>query len=259
MENELVLNTKSIIVRKGSVTFNEYDSLKLQAESLANQIRTVSVTETNIKQSKKLLAAVNKRLKELEDKRIEVKKTMLEPYLSFENQVREIVSIVKNADETVRDQVKYLEEKEREHKQEAIEEIFYKRKKHYILGDLIKFEDFLTNKHLNKTTSLDSIEKELVSFLEKTKTDYEVIQTLPDAKEILTAYIGVYDLAAAIDTTNQKKIKEAAIEAANKIKTWPADRKREFLFTVYDEKDFKLIEMFLTTNNIKFEAEEILY
>ena len=52
----------------------------MQAVIYQNQIKAVEVNEENIKESKKLLAAVNKRLKELEDKRISVKKMMLEPY-----------------------------------------------------------------------------------------------------------------------------------------------------------------------------------
>lgn len=41
---------------------------------------------------------------------------MLEPYNEFEKQVKEIVSIVKTADEMVRQQVTQMEEEEREDK-----------------------------------------------------------------------------------------------------------------------------------------------
>src|SRR4051794_7228445 len=113
MENELVVDIEKIVVKQGSIQFNDYENVKQQAIKLAEEIKTVEVTEDNIKQSKKLLAAVNKRLKELDDKRISIKKVMLEPYQLFEEQVKEIAAIVKDADQDVREQVKYLEEFER--------------------------------------------------------------------------------------------------------------------------------------------------
>lgn len=169
MENELTIDTQHIEVIQGSIDFKYYEIIKQQAVNLANEIAAVEVTEENIKQSKKLLATVNKRLKELEDKRISIKKMMLEPYATFEEQVKEIVAIVKNADQEVRNQVKHLEEIDRIVKKEAIEYLFMKRKVLYSLGSLIQFEEFLQSKHLNKSTTMESVEKDMIAFLKKRK------------------------------------------------------------------------------------------
>ena len=64
--------------------------VKQQALQLAENLQSVEVNEDNLKQSKKLLAAVNRRKKELDDERIRIKKVMLEPYQEFEEQVKEI-------------------------------------------------------------------------------------------------------------------------------------------------------------------------
>ena len=74
MGNELKLDVQQIVVVQGSIEFNEYEQIKMQAVSLAEEIAAVEVNEDNIKTSKKLLAAINKDLKKLEDNRINIKK-----------------------------------------------------------------------------------------------------------------------------------------------------------------------------------------
>ena len=124
MNNELAIDIQQIVVVPGYILFDEYEQIKMQAVALADEIEAVEVNEDNIKTSKKLLAAINKDLKQLEDNRISIKKAMLQPYDVFESQVKEIVNIVKQADNEVRKQVKYLEEFERLQKEAAIEELF---------------------------------------------------------------------------------------------------------------------------------------
>ncbi|OXS65128.1 hypothetical protein B1B04_25170, partial [Lysinibacillus sp. KCTC 33748] len=64
MSNELLkVNIEQIRVTPGVIQFQEYESLKQQALQLAEQIEQVEVSEENIQHSKKLLAAVNKRVK----------------------------------------------------------------------------------------------------------------------------------------------------------------------------------------------------
>jgi hypothetical protein len=256
MENELLkVDFEGIQVVQGLVQFNDYQRIKKEAEDLAEQIKTVEVNEENVKASKKLLAVVNKRLKDLEDTRIGIKKTLLEPYQLFEDQVKEIVGIVKEADAEVREQVKLLDEFERIVKEDMIKEIWEKRKVHYSLGSLIPFEDFACPKHFNKTTSIDAVEKEMVAFLEHTQKDINVIKAMDNAKEIVSAYLGRYDLAEAIAIVTAQVAREKEIEkktkALEKAKA-KEEVKQIFAFEVYDEKDFKLVEMFMNQNDIKF-------
>ena len=166
MKNELMLNLQQIEVIQGSIAFHDYEAIKQQALKLADFIKTVEVNEDNLKESKKLLAAVNKRKKELEDERIKIKKMMLEPYQGFESQVKDIVAIVDEANDVVRQQVKQLEEIERFHKETKLKAIFEKRKKMYTLSHLLKFEHFFQAKHLNKTISIEAVENEMIDFLE---------------------------------------------------------------------------------------------
>jgi len=231
--------------------------LKLQAIKLAESIAAVEVNDENIRASKKLLAAVNRSVNELEDRRKKIKRLMLEPYTIFEAQVKEIVGIVKDADEIVREQVKKLEEFERMAKRDTIIEIFEKRIVHYSFRNLFSFKDFLKPKHLNKTTSIESVENEMIDFLETLAKDLKVIETMPDSEDILNLYIDVKDLAAALTLHNQKQARKQQIEAS-KVMTKPAD-KIAFLISIHaaNQKELKLLEMLLQENGFEYKIDKI--
>lgn len=258
MENELLkVDIEGIQIVQGLVNFTDYQRIKEEAEALAEQIKTVDVNEENVKASKKLLAVVNRRLKELEDTRIGIKKTMLEPYQLFEEQVKEIVSIVKEADAEVREQVKLLEEFDRIEKEDAIKEIWDKRVIRYSLGSLVPFEDFASPKHFNKTTSIDAVEKEMVAFLEHTQKDMNVIKSMDNSKEIVSAYLGRYDLGEAIGIVTEQMTRQKEIEKKTKALEKATAKEEEnqiFTFKIFDEKDLKLIEMFMKQNKISYEV-----
>lgn len=250
-----MLNLQQIKVIQGSVDFPEYENIKMQALKLAEDIQTVQVTEDNVKQSKKLLAAVNKRLKELEDERISIKKLMLEPYQLFEEQVKEIVGIVKDADAVVRFQVKHLEESERKEKYSNLKSIFDKRKKMYLIGDLISIDDFLNPKHLNKSVSIETVENEMIEFLEGTEKDMKVIQKLPNINDHVSAYLSSFDLAHAMTQVQEKKERMKQIEASQAAKK--VQDVQAFQFTIFSSKDKTLLEMFMQQNKITYEMDEV--
>jgi hypothetical protein len=254
-QNEMTNAIAEIQVVQGSVVFGAYHDLKQQASELAEQIRTVDVNEENVKQSKKLLAEVNKRVKQLEDKRISIKKMMLEPYQDFEEQVKEIVGIVKDADAFVRSQVKELEEKERQEKEIQIHELFTKRIQHYSFREIVPFMDFAKPKHLNKSMSIQAVEKEMVDFFEKVESDLQVIYQMDDANDYINAYLYTYDLGKAMTIVKENKERNAQIERARQTTKAPSEVQKAFTFTVFNQKDATLIEMLMKQNNIQYEMK----
>ena len=263
MENELMKEDQvtnaiqKISVVQGSITFGAYEELKRQATALAEQIATVEVTEDNVKVSKKLLAEVNKRVNTLEDKRKEVKKTMLEPYQFFEEQVKENVGIVKDADSLVRDQVKGLEERERLEKESALADIYSKRIQHYSFKDWIPYQDFLKPKHLNKTTSIDSVEREMVNFFEKVEQDMQVIHQMDDVENHINAYLNTYDLGQAIMIVKQDKERKAKIQLGIK-KSAPNEIAYLVSIRVQNQKELKLLEMILQEHQFEYTTDKVV-
>jgi hypothetical protein len=256
MHNELMeLNTEQILVQQGIIEWSQFEDLKRQAVELAEHIRTIEVDEENIKQSKKLLAEVNKRCKEIDDRRIKIKNVMLEPYKTFEDQVKEVISIVKEADEVVRQQVKQLDEEERLGKQNLLEDLFNKRVVHYSFRDLFCFGDFLKPKHLNKTTTVDSVEKEMVEFFEKIARDMHAIEQLPNGKSVLRHYLDTKDLAKALTLQMKKEEQDRRIEQAQAQANKKPDKKIEFLVSVncFDRKELQLLTILLDQNGFAFQ------
>ncbi|EAC9742602.1 DUF1351 domain-containing protein [Listeria monocytogenes] len=249
------ISIESPVVTQGSILFPAYKKIKSDSLLLAQQIENIEVTEENVKQSKKLLAAVNKEVKNLESERISIKKEMLEPYNEFEKQVKEIVSIVKTADEMVRQQVTQIEEEEREDKKLVLKRLFEKRIRMYDFKTYFTFDDFIENRHLNKSLSINKIESEMVKWLTKIETELKVIETMPYADEIIAEYKETKDLAVSAQIVSDRhKAQEVIKEAKNDIKDDQLHTK--ITFTLFDEKDVKLVEMFMQQNKIKFEKVE---
>lgn len=244
---DLMESDVKIIVSKGVVKFPEYEQLKNEAIKVAEYVSSIEVAEDTVKQAKKLLATVNKSVKNLEDRRIAIKKEILEPYNIFETQVKEIVNIVKDADTLVRNQVKELEEIERDKKRQTIEDIWNLRLSVYEF-DFIEFDRFLKPTHLNKTVSVTRVEDEMIEFLEKVDKDVDLIKTLPNGKEILQEYIDCLDLTVSMSLVNERKDKEKKV---NEI--YEEVEVETYYFRVFNEKDAKLTEMLLNENKIKFE------
>lgn len=250
MPNELLtFDTNQVQVSPGTVTFEGYETLKQQAQELANEIKQVQVTDENIKENKKMLAAVNKRVKELSDRRVLIKKQIMEPYNAFEEQVKQITDTVKEADTLVRNQVKELEEQERQQKENQIREIFDKRICQYPFKNIFTFDDFITPKHLNKSTSLKSVEEQMVDWLEKIDSDFQVIQGLDNKHDVLMEYKDTKDLGVAMNNIKQHEEHKQQLEDAVPKK---ASKQQQFVITLTDEKDLKMVEMFMEQNQINY-------
>lgn len=252
MTEELMrIDDSQIVYKPCDITFGGFDNLLEQSKKLAYEIENVEVNEENIKQSRKLLAAVNKRLKELDDKRISIKKEVLVPYNVFESQVKEIVNIVKEADNIVRVQVREMEEKERELKKQEIEKLFNKRISTFKYSELFTFYDFFKQSYLNKTTSMNRIELEMVGWFAKIENEVAVISTLPNSTKILAQYKQTKDLALSIQYVNEREMIE------NVVKKVVEPMSNQFIITLTDEKDMKLVEMFMKEQQINYKLEKV--
>ena len=246
------MNELNLEFEVGKISFNDYENIKNKALKLSENLKTVEVSEENIKESKKLIAEVNKDVKKLEDYRIKVKKEMSKPYNDFEIQVKEIVKIVKEADEYVRSQIRELEEIERENKKAIVKEMFENKAKHYDFNEIITFDKFFKESMSNKTTSIDKIENELSEWLEQRKMDIEVIKSLKH-DEVLKEYLETFNLALAIENAKVKEEENKKIEEVMK-KTEKSSKK--YIFIISEEKDAKLAEMLLKENKINYIMEE---
>ncbi|WP_423372944.1 DUF1351 domain-containing protein [Melissococcus plutonius] len=247
---EFELTENSLVIDIGSIQFPAFQQIKNSATKLANYIEKVEVTEENVKESKKLVASVSKQVKNLNDERIKVKRQILEPYDEFEEQVKEITDIVKVSEEIVRQQIRQLEEQERDKKEQAIIDLFNKRIKQYDFKELFTSKDFIKNSHLNKTYTLSKVEKEMVEWLEQIDQALTTIKNLEHTDEIFVEYKITQDLAQAISIVQQRHL---AIKASKQIIDTDIIDNYKITYIIENQKDANMLELFMQKNNIKFE------
>ena len=161
----------------------------------------------------------------------------------------------------VRKQRKYLEEFDRLQKEEFFKGIFEQRIKLYAFENLVSFHDFLKPEHLNKTTSINAVEKDMVEFLEQIDSDLKTLNSMENSKALVSAYFDVFDLGQAIDQTIKERQRRDQIEASGALKKQPVENKIAFLVsvTVYDQKELKFLEMILKESDFEFNTEKVVY
>lgn len=154
----------------------------------------------------------------------------------------------------MRFQVRQLEEQERIDKEKKLEEIWNKRIGQYDYAKLFKFDQFVEARHLNKTSTIKSVEEEMVDFLEKAERDIALLTDYENGKSLINSYLEIKDFATVI--AMDKKEKERIAEQEKILDGVEVKKEKTYVFTIRSSKDAKLAEMLLRDNDIKFEMME---
>ncbi|MBS5620451.1 DUF1351 domain-containing protein [Eubacterium sp.] len=223
MELEIYNPTKENTVKQIDWNFEE---LKKEITEKAEMYGSLVYTDENIKEAKADRAKLNKFIKVLEDKRKDVKKMMLEPYTQFESQVKELVSIIGEANDNIASQVKAYTEKLREEKREKVKEIYDKAMSvegAEGIAEILTFGRVFKESFLNSSTTFKSIVNEIEDLRDRVRHDLEVINadTGEYQFEMKQAYLKNLDMTEAIS------VKQQFEENARKKAEYEAKRKAE--------------------------------
>ena len=223
MELEIYNPTKENTVKQIDWNFEE---LKKEITEKAEMYGSLVYTDENIKEAKADRAKLNKFIKVLEDKRKDVKKMMLEPYTQFESQVKELVSIIGEANDNIASQVKAYTEKLREEKREKVKEIYDKAMSvegAEGIAEILTFDRVFKESFLNSSTTFKSIVNEIEDLRDRVRHDLEVINadTGEYQFEMKQTYLKNLDMTEAIS------VKQQFEENARKKAEYEAKRKAE--------------------------------
>lgn len=246
--NELVLTNNDVVFTQGDIKFNGYESLMNQAKEVAGYIENIVVTEDNIKDVKKVLATSNKTIKELNDRRIAIRKELKKPYDDFAGQIKEIESVVNEANDKVKSKVKELEEKERQEKKETLKTIWQDKTQMLPYNDYITFERFFEERFSNKTFAISKYEEELNEFIEKTLKDINYLNTKP--KEYLSEYLETLDLQETLSNVDRRSEIQQQIEEEEVDEITVGEEKA--VFEITGKANIKLVEMLLDENEVDY-------
>lgn len=188
----------------GTIVFPDYEEYMFRAEEIRNALLEMPVSIDTEKKAKKAVAEARKISDRLNAEKIRIKKEILAPYTGFELQVKAIISIISEGEDIARDKLKEIDTGRREEKRKAIEAIWDMRAKRFTAGKYLEFNDFITDKHLNKTTSIENVEKEMVEFLERTSDELEYLEGLPLADLYIPEYKTCFSIPKAMSAVDGK-------------------------------------------------------
>lgn len=192
-----------------SIDWN-FEELKAEITEKASEYKSMVYTsdEQVKKEGKADRAKLRKFIDGIEAERKRIKKQCMEPYTTFESQIKELVLIVDEAVQNIDTKVKAYEDKQREEKRNKImgiyEEIVPEELKH-----LLPFEIALVDKYLNTSTSLKAVRDGIQNLVDKTKSDIEIIEKLPDfVFEAMEKYHQTLDLNWSLNVANNLREQE---------------------------------------------------
>lgn len=249
MENlEIIERENDITYQIPQVSFPAFEDYKQQAEQVSSYIRSLPVTQENIKAVKVELAKARKLTDRLNRSRIDIKKEILSQYTVFESQVKELCDIVGEADDELRDKVRQLEELERKCKMSEIEELWDKRVAQY--DQITKYfpcalDLWFQPQFLNKTYSMKRIEDDMRDWLEECDNNIRVASKM--GEDYLYEFTVTGNLAEAIELVQKREQWESELADEDPEEEIPVQ-----IFVVSGEKDIKLAEMLLKENNITY-------
>lgn len=255
------MDKKEIIVianqQQGLIQFN-YEELKKSVIENMKPYRNVVLTEETLKEGIQTRAKLNNLVKQVDDKRKEIKKAYSEPLTVFENQVKDILSVVKEESVNFDVQIKEFEQKEKELKKGKIYDYYADKYE----NDYFQFEQFFEEQWLLKKFSEKDWKKAIDEKVERIEKEVKFINSLglEDSDILVNFYLAEgFDLVHAQERYDEliKRLKQIK-QNQNKDETVVADDKETFLykrtFTVYNctLEDLLAIEQVFKERNIDF-------
>ena len=214
-ENEnqlLVLEEKGLQLAVKEQTLG---TLKTNAEQIrdlvkkaASQYKAENYNEDNVDVAKADKTKLNKAKKALNDERIKLEKAFNAPFEEFKAIINETIGYINEAVGQIDVVIKDVDQKAKDAKREEVGKI---AEKCGLEEAGIKLEQIFSDKWLNKSTSLKSIEKEINERIAQFKADLETLKSFAeDYDALVVRYKENLDLNATVAYANQLKAQREA-------------------------------------------------
>lgn len=186
-----VLNTKE------SLEIKDFEALKAELTEKVGVYAKIVYTDDTIKTAKKDRAALNKLSKAIADKRKEEKDNILERYRKFEDECKQLESLVNDASGNIDKQVKEYEEGIKKSKKEELFAYFE------TLNSDCDFEKIFKTQWLNTTVSVETAKKEIDSLVNAYISNLEALKTVPFAFEAQDCYRRTLNMSEALQESKR--------------------------------------------------------
>lgn len=265
MSMELIIKTPEDAFLK-AVEFN-YVELKTAIANSLEKYKGLTYDDTQVVEAKKDRSTLNKFKESMENERKRVKKLCMRAYEeSFEPKVKELVALVEQPIGEIDAQVKAFEDKKKNAKLELIRQFWLAHNEEVKM--IVPFEKIFSEKWLNVSTSMKSIEDEILSTIERVKQDLETLKTVKTDyyEQILGNYMDTLDIGSALRYGNDLEVKAKRLAEYEKqqAETTPVETapNQEFVGEKVYQIGFRVtataeqlqgLKKYLSANNIKYE------
>ena len=200
----------------GTIDFN-FEDLKDALTGELEFYKNLVFTEDTKADAKKTVAELRKLKKQINDKRIEVKKLYMQPYTDFEAKVKELDKLINEPIAYISEQIDAFEQKRIEEKRELINEIYLElvSEREDIAG-YAELNRVYDSKWENASTSKKTIQEAITSYLDSVDNDIAAIESMESEYEAkaLMRYKETGVLSDALLTIRQwEKQKEEILKA----------------------------------------------
>lgn len=181
---------------------NNGEEVKAWLSDVMQKYDGLIVTPESIKSAKDDKAKLNKLRTALEERRKEVKRDYLAPYMKFEEKYKEILALIDKPISAIDSQIKALDEQEQNLKYAHLQVCFEDYISAMDVPIDVNFDRILNPKWKNKTMKADTLEKEIRDTLCRIRNDVKELQDYyaesPHFTAIMDCYKQSYDKSCAL-------------------------------------------------------------
>ncbi len=208
-------------LRAEDIKFNK-EKLRTELSNALAKYEGITYDDRNIAIAKKDRATLNNLKSQIDAVRKSAKAEWNEPYLRFEEEVKELIALVDKPIGEIDAQVKSFEERRKADKRNSLEAFFNSS-----IADnaaLLKFDNIFNEKWLNVTFSEAKAVEEIRAIITQFNNDLEIISSESGEykTQLYDYFLRTRDLAA---TFKEKQRLVASKEAMEQLKAREAERK----------------------------------
>ena len=162
---------------------------------------------------------------DIDEKRKTTKKMWVSPYVQWESEVNELLSICDEAIKNLDTQIKSFDDSVKQKKREELESFFNENATAADVDFYINFEMCFNPKWLNSTVKIETAKEEIDKYIEDTIDDLKTIADLESDfnEELFTTYKETHDIKSVLARnkalSEMKRANEARIKTSDEWKS----------------------------------------
>lgn len=174
--------------------FSQLEKIGEIIKKKTSDLDKLECTEANKQEVKSRRTEINNTLALLEAKKKEIKNKLLEPYNVFEAKYNEeCKEKLQNASSILTEKINAIEVQQKLEKEQELKEFADEYFNHYMIKDVVKFEDIGLN--ITLSASIKSLKEQTKAFCERISNDLKLIDLEEYKDEIVIEYLKNLDFA----------------------------------------------------------------